>query len=233
MKLAIMQPYFFPYIGYFQLINAVDKFVVYDDVNYIKRGWINRNRIFVNEQEYMFSMPLIKISQNKKINEIMIKDTDPWRSNLLKTIEFTYKKATYFKDTMPLIKDIISYPSANLSVFVVNCLKRVCNYLGIDTEIVQSSDIYNNDELKGQDRIIDICLKENADKYINMIGGMTLYNSSDFISHGIELRFLETKTIEYKQFSNEFISCLSIIDLLVFNNTNEIKKFLNLYELMK
>ena len=109
MKVAIMQPYFFPYIGYFQLINLVDVFVVYDDVNYIKKGWINRNNILINKKSFLFSLPLQNMSQNKLINEIFLVEDTNWRISLLNTIQITYKNAPYFDEVYSLIEEIISY----------------------------------------------------------------------------------------------------------------------------
>jgi hypothetical protein len=231
MKLAIMQPYIFPYIGYFQLINAVDKFIILDDVNFINKGWINRNYILINNKRTLFTIPLEKASQNKKINEIYIIDDNKWRQKLLKTIELAYKKAPFFENVFELISGIINYDKHNISVFNVNALNKILDYLNVSTEIVSSSSIYKNSELKGETRIIDICEQEKATNYINPIGGNELYNKSNFQKSNIHLNFIKTNKIEYPQFKNSFTPGLSIIDMLMFCSPEEMKSFLMKYSL--
>lgn len=232
MKIAIMQPYIFPYIGYFQLINAADKFVIYDDVNFIKKGWINRNKILVNGKANLFTIPLRKSSQNKLIKEIEISLTLHWKPKFLKTVESSYCKAPYFKDTFGIISSVIQNSELNISKFILNSLKSICNYLDIRTHIIESSAIYNNPNLKNQNKIIDICLKENADNYINPIGGLEIYSKQLFEDQGIKINFLKTKPIQYAQFDNNFIDSLSIIDVLMFNSKDRVKEILNEYELL-
>jgi hypothetical protein len=232
MKLAIMQPYFLPYIGYFQLINAVDKFVILDDVNYINRGWINRNRILVNNKDLMITIPLKEASQNKLILDSYISDDEKWQSKILKTIEMTYKKTSQFKQVFPLIEKIIQYSDKNIANFNLNSIEQINRYLGINTEIIPSSKIYNNGNLKGQDRILDICIKEKADFYINPIGGSELYQKEVFKLHNIDLAFLKCLPIEYKQHNCLFISCLSVIDVLMFNTIDETHHLLNKFDLL-
>ena len=231
MKIAIMQPYLFPYIGYFQLINAVDKFIILDDVNFITRGWINRNRILVNGEEYLFTVPLKNASQNKKITECELTD-GLWKEKLLKTIEFSYKKAPNFNNVYELLKDLVFYPGSNLSDWLTYQIEELCDYLKIITPILNSNKLFQNVDLKGEDRIIDICKKEKADHYINPIGGTGLYNKDRFRESMIVLNFIRTKSIIYKQFTGDFIPYLSIIDVLMFNGKDQISRYLNEYELV-
>jgi hypothetical protein len=232
MRVAIMQPYFLPYIGYFQLINAVDNFVIYDDVNFIKRGWINRNTIMVNKQSFLFSIPLISASQNNKIYEITISEDVNWKSNLLKTIELSYKKAPYFSDIYPLLNKIIGHKETNLSRFILFSLKEICNYLSIGTLFMISSEIDKNNSLNGQDKIIEICKKVNAESYINPIGGIELYNVKDFTVNNISLNFIKSNVIVYPHLHEVFVPNLSILDVLMFNSKNELKNLLNQYQLI-
>lgn len=232
MKSAIMQPYFLPYIGYFQLIHAVDVFIIYDDVNYIKKGWINRNNILVNGTAFLFSIPLQNMSQHKLINELNITENSNWRNDLLKTITLSYKKAPLYNEVFPIIVDIITNEEQNLAKFVTYSLRKVCKYLCIDTEILISSDIEKNDNLKGQDKIIEICKKVQIDHYVNAIGGMELYDKEVFLENKLSLNFIKPKGIIYSQFKNEFIPWLSIIDVMMFNSTEQIKNFLEQYDLI-
>ncbi len=221
-----MQPYFFPYIGYFQLIAAVDKFVIYDDVNYIKRGWINRNNILVNNQSFLFSIPLISASQNSKINEIKISEDVNWKSKLLKTIELSYKKAPYYQSVFTVLEKVLKGNHEFISQLNTEVIIEVCNYLKIDSKIQVTSTIYGNSNLKGSDRLIDICRIENAKTYINAIGGEKLYNKDVFKQFGIDLFFLNVKPVTYKQYKNDFIPNLSIIDVLMFNDVDFVKELL-------
>ena len=237
MTLAIMQPYFLPYIGYMQLMNAVDTFVLYDDVAFINRGWVNRNRLLINSQEYLFTVPLKDASQNKRINEVHLADDPKWRSKLLKTVEQGYRKAPFYQAVMPLTEKIVNFTTDSIADLVHFSLVELNQYLGLSTKLVTSSSIYNNVDLKAQTRILDICRQENATRYINPIGGTDLYDKPTFAEAGIELNFIKSKQIEYPQFRrgdgrNEFVPWLSIVDILMFNDIATVKAMLNEYELV-
>lgn len=230
MKLGIMQPYFFPYIGYWQLINAVDKYVIYDDVNYIKGGWINRNRILLNNKDHFFNAYLRGASPNKLICEVELGDEVLNKKNL-KTLEQAYKRAPYYDCIYPLLEECLQSGVTNLARYNGNILKVICTYLDINTELVYSSEIEKNNNLKGKEKVIHICKILNADEYINAIGGKALYDKKEFADNGILLHFLSTNDIEYKQFGTDFIKNLSIIDVLMFNPKERVKKYLEMYTL--
>ena len=227
MTVAVMQPYFFPYIGYWQLLSAVDTFVIFDDVNFIKKGYINRNSILLNNASYLFTLELVGASQNKLINEIDIGNN---QKKILKTIETAYKKAPYFETVFLLIEDILNQNEKNLAKYIGYSLQKISNYLDIDTQLIYSSDLEKNNELKAQEKILEICKKLNATHYINAIGGQGLYDKAVFEAEGIQLNFLKTELQEYQQFKNEFVPYLSIIDILMFNSQAEIKQMLCAYE---
>jgi hypothetical protein len=229
MKIAVMQPYFFPYIGYWQLINAVDTFVIYDDVNFIKRGYINRNNFLQNQKPQLFTLELFGASQNKKINEISVGNNS---KKLLKTIKQNYSKAPFFKDVFLLLEEILANKEKDLSKFLGFSLEKISNYLDIKVEFFYSSDIKNDKNLKAQDRLIEMARTLIATDYINAIGGQHLYDKDVFLKSGIQLNFLQTKLIKYKQFNNEFVPNLSIIDVMMFTSIDEIKKMLDEYELI-
>ena len=232
MKVSIMQPYFFLFFGYFQLIANSDVFVIYDDVNFIKKGWINRNTILVNNTPYLFSIPLQNVSQNKLINEIFISDLDKWKTDLLKTISFSYKKAPFYQDVYPLIEKIISFDELNLALYIQNSLQNLCEYLNVNTKLIMSSEIVKNNDLRGENKIIDICLQLGANQYINAIGGIELYTQENFQVKNIDLKFIKSENIIYKQFKNEFKPWLSIIDVIMFNSVEDTKMLLNKFELI-
>lgn len=229
MKLGIMQPYLFPYIGYFQLINAVDAYVIYDDVQYIKGGWINRNNILMQGDRKLFSIGLHEASPNKLINEISINDDFV---KFEKTLSMVYSKAPYSGPALEVIRRIIGYEDRNLAHFSYNSLKEINAYLGITTKLVYSSDLHKDVALRAQDKVLAICKELGATTYLNAIGGQELYSRDAFAAQGITLQFLKTQPIEYKQYANEFVPWLSIIDVMMFNSPEEIKKLLDAYELI-
>jgi hypothetical protein len=229
MRVAVMQPYFFPYIGYWQLVNDVDSFVIYDDVNFIKKGFINRNNILQNQRSHLFTLELIGASQNKKINEIKIGGNS---NKLLRTIKQNYSKAPFYKDVFPLLEEILVNKEKDLSRFIGFSLIGVSRYLDINTNFLYSSDLHNDKSLKAQERIIEISKILNATDYINAIGGIELYDKEVFSQNDINLSFLKSTEIPYKQFNNEFIPNLSIIDILLFNSKDKIKNMLNQFQLI-
>lgn len=231
MKLAVMQPYFLPYIGYWQLVNAVDRFVVFDDVNFINRGWINRNRILVNGQACLFTIPLSGASQNRRINEIELAADDKWRDRLLKTVSHAYARAPEFGAVVPLLEGLVRNTERQLSRFLLNSLTAIAEALGIATEFVPSSTIYQNSDLKGQERIIDICRREAAAFYVNLPGGKDLYHRPDFDSANVTLSFLRPTPPAYPQFGGDFIPNLSVVDALMFNSPGQIREMLLACEL--
>lgn len=216
-SVGIMQPYFFPYIGYFQLINHCDAFVIYDNIKYTKKGWINRNRILSNGKATVFSLPLKKDSDRLDVRERFLSE-DFDKSKLLNRVREAYRKAPFFREVFPLVEELVLHEDINLFGFVHNSVCGVCRYLGISTPIIRSSDVEIEHGLKGQDRVIAICRALNADIYVNPIGGVELYGRKDFQDSGLDLRFLKTENVLYRQFGNEFVDALSMIDVLMFNS---------------
>lgn len=226
-KIAIMQPYFMPYLGYFQLVHSVDKFLFFDDVNYIKRGWINRNKILSNNEEFMFSVPLKKVSQNKYINEIYLSDDKYWIKKFLKTIEYSYHNQKNFKEVYPLIEEMVFYETDKISELAANSVIRISEHLGLKREFSKTSLLPNIDrEQKGSHKILDICKKEDASAYVNAIGGIRLYDKEDFNNYNINLGFIKTKPIEYEWWS------LSMVHLLMVFDKDELHRMLNAYEII-
>lgn len=232
MKIAIMQPYIFPYIGYFQLINAVDKFVFYDDVNYIKKGWINRNRILVNNEAKLFTVPVLKASQNKLINEIELGIEDKWFTQFYSTLEQNYKKAPYYEPTLSLIKTIFNQPHKTISDLATTSITHISNHIGISTVFELSSLNYANTKgMDKADRLIEITKINNAQNYINPSGGKELYQKEYFLERGVNLLFIENQINPYPQFNTDFVGGLSIIDVMMFNSITDIVNHLNSYQL--
>lgn len=232
-KLGIMQPYLFPYIGYFQLIHSVDEFVIYDNIEYTKKGWINRNRILVNGLPRIFTLPIKKDSDflnvgERKVSESWIRE----KEKTLNLISSAYKKSPHFESVFPLIEECLRLKEENLFDFILHSVKSVCSFLDIKTEIIKSSSVEIDHSLKSQDKVLEICKSRGSSVYINAIGGMDLYSREKFQSEGIDLKFIKSSPIEYSQFQNEFVPWLSIIDVMMFNSKEGVKKYINLYKLI-
>lgn len=231
MTVAIMQPYIFPYLGYYQLVNAVDTFVFFDDVNFINKGWINRNRILLNNEAFRFTIPLNKASQNKLINEITILDFAKWRTDFLKAMENAYRKAPCFDFLFAWLKAFLYKKEYSLiSELAVESVKSISALLNISTQFMESSGLeYKSSDLQsGRDKIIKICKMLQADQFINPYNGMEIYDNEKFNSENIELEFLQMNEVVYDQYGkSEFIPSLSIIDVLMFVNIENAKKLLS------
>lgn len=234
MKIAIMQPYVFPYIGYFQMIQAADLFVLYDDVQYIKKGWINRNRILLNGKEHKFTIPCLNLSQNKLIKDVYIDWSSKEIRKLGATIETAYRKAPYFKEVNSLVQDVLhDSQQETIADLASESIKRVCAYLDVSTPIKRSSQAcYANADLRKGDRLVDIVQKEKGNEYINAIGGKALYTKDFFAGHCIKLHFIQSMPISYPQYNDAFVPWLSIIDVLMFNDKKKVAAYLKSFELL-
>jgi WbqC-like protein family len=228
MKIAIMQPYFVPYIGYFQLINAVDKFVIYDNIKYTKKGWINRNRILVDGTDEYITLPIKKDSDYLNVDQRKLADSfiDD-KNKILRKLTYAYRKAPHYDEVFQLMERILETPESNLFEFIYKSLQEICRFLDINTEFIISSGLPIDHGLKAQDKVIEICKALSADTYINPSGGVELYNGKTFQENGIALAFLQTGPVQYQQFKDNFIASLSIIDVMMFNSREEIKKYLH------
>lgn len=216
MKVAIMQPYFLPYIGYFQLIAAVDRFVVYDRIKYTKKGWINRNRLLVDGHDAIFSLPLKAASDGLDIIERQLAPNFD-RRKLLNQFAGAYRRAPQFDRTYVLLERIVDHRAGNLFDYISHSLKEVCAHLDIRTPLIVSSSLDFDNTLRGEEKVLAICAALGADYYLNPIGGTELYDRAEFAAKGVQLQFLKTHSFEYPQFGAAFTSWLSIIDVLMFN----------------
>ncbi len=224
------QPYLFPYIGYWQLMSISDVYVISDSMQYIKKGYINRNSILVDEKRHLFTLEVLGVHSNTPINEVKVGNS---AKKISKSIFHAYKKAPYFNIVYPIVEKILLNQEKNLAKYLGYSIETIADYLGIETEFIYLSDLQGETELKAQSRTIDICKRVNATEYINAIGGVELYSREDFLKEGIELTFLKSGDIKYKQFNSEFVPNLSIIDIMMFNSQEEIKNILTKFNLIK
>ncbi len=228
MKVAIMQPYFFPYIGYFQLMNAVDEFVVYDNIEFTKKGWINRNRMLVNGKDVYFSLPLKAASDFLHIKERQLANTWPDDSRkMLNKIKEAYRKAPHFEAAFAVTEECILHKADSLFEFIFHSLARLKDHLGISSKLIVSSAIPVDHSLKAEKKVLEICKARKANTYINPSGGTALYSKEIFAKENLHLNFLNTGTITYKQFDAAFVPFLSILDVMMFNPKEKISEYLN------
>lgn len=225
-SVAIMQPYLFPYIGYFQLISAADRFVVYDNIQYTKKGWINRNRFLRKDEGVVFSLPLAYAPEGLEVRHREI-SPDFRKDKFLSPLKESYRKAPHYREVMGLVERIVLRDERNLFHFLHFSILDVCRHLGLEKEILVSSQIDIDHTLRGSDRIKAICRQLSAKTYINPIGGQELYSKEDFASQSIELRFLKALDYQYPQFGSPFVPWLSIIDVMMFNSPAEIRQQLD------
>lgn len=229
MKLAVMQPYLFPYIGYYQLAYYADTFIFYDDVNYIKGGYINRNNILVNGVAQRFTWPVEKQSSFKKINELEFSKNT---RKILSTIRQSYSKAPFFLDVFPIVESVLQPADFNVAKVTSLSIVKVFEYLGIEREFIYSSQLSYDRELSAQDKLFEMCSIFGATDYCNASGGIDLYSKNDFIEKGINLHFLKSHHLIYKHQAPEFIPFLSILDVLMFNDKKTAIGLLSKYELV-
>jgi hypothetical protein len=233
MKVAIMQPYFFPYIGYFQLIESVDLFIVYDNIKYTKKGWINRNRIQNAGREAAITLPVKHAPDHLDIREREIAG-DFARDKLLSRIAEAYRRAPYFGDNFPLLSRIVENREANLFRYLYDSIVKTCQHLGIRTRFMVSSEISVDHSLRHESRVLAMCAAVRADTYVNAIGGITLYSQAAFAGKGIDLRFIRSKPLEYDQGGGPFLPWLSIVDVMMFNSPGRIREVIaSSYELIE
>ena len=247
-----MQPYFFPYIGYFQLINSVDIYILLDNLDFIKDGWVNRNRIYnKHTMTYDYIMaPLDGKSSNKKINEILIHKKYNWRKKILNKISHNYSKSKYYHEVLPLIEKMVCFDTPYISEFNINAIKEICKFLNIGTKIKHEDNrylqlegelatIYGNEDSEFYDtkyplkviRVVELCRLEGANIFYNAPGGKDLYDKSIFKNFNISVNFVLPNDTSYPQMNDVFIPNLSIIDIMMNNSVDDIEKMLNDYTL--
>lgn len=233
MKTAIMQPYFLPYIGYWQLINAVDKFIVYDNIQFSKSGWFHRNYFLINGKKKLFTIPIKKDSDFLDVRDkYLSQTTEKAIKKILSQISHGYRKAPFYFEVVPIIENIFLNPEKNLFEYIYSSIIQILKFLDIGTEIIISSEIDINHSLKAQERVIAINKEVSSTIYYNPIGGINLYDKEAFKREGIKLIFLESNIPEYSQFSCDFVPSLSILDIMMYNSKDDIKKMLNSYKII-
>lgn len=246
MKLGVMQSYFFPYIGYFQLIESVDTFLIYEYVSFRKKSWITRNRLLDKKtgEPFFINIPVKGKSSNKLINEMEIIKESKWKKKLLKDIYFNYKKARFFNEIYPFLEELINFSEYNLHCYNSNSIIKICDLLDIKTKIISKdlsnitleNDIKNQNNIEKElikyERVLRLCNKYEATSYTNPIGGVELYKRDYFKKNDVDLFFLQTNDFSYKQFGNSFTPYLSIIDQLMHVGVDETKKIIKKYKLI-
>jgi len=225
-RVAVMQPYFLPYVGYFQLIASVDKFIIYDNIKYTKKGWINRNRLLAGGTDQLFSLPLRSGSDSLHVRDRALAD-DFQPRKLLDQFHGAYRSAPEFARVYALLERIVLHSDRNLSAYILHSVKAVCAELGISTVIQASSEVEIDHALKHQEKVLALCAATAATTYVNAIGGTELYSKEDFAARGVELRFIRSRPLEYPQFGQAFVPWLSIVDVMMFNPPERVREIVS------
>lgn len=232
--IAVMQPYLFPYLGYFQLIAAADVFVLGDDLQYVRSGWVNRNRILHNDEARLITFPLKKDRFQLQINQRQLCDHfSDEAERLIRLIAESYKEAPYFAQVMPLVERLIHFPQQNISLYAEHAIREMCAYLHIVTPIMRSSDLILGSPVDKQERIIRIAHTFEATTFITPEGGSVVYDRDHFARNRLLVRFFRMNPVEYRQFRQPFVANLSIIDVLMFNCVEQVQQMLTQYRLDK
>ena len=236
MKLGIMQPYFFPYLGYWQLIHAADRFVLLDDVQYMRHGWINRNRILKHDEGWQYVIvPLEKHAMTAMIREVRAREGEDWRRRILAQIDHYRKRTRHFPFVRELVRAALSdtqdSPIAHINRSVIRCL---CRALGLEREILLSSEMDLDYREVGDagEWALRITQQMRAGCYINPVAGATLFDPQKFAASGAEIRFLKCRSVAYPQGREGFEPALSIIDVLMFNGLEGTARLLEAYDLL-
>ena len=230
-----MQPYLFPYLGYYALIKNTDKWIVFDEVQFIRHGWIERNRILKPNDGWQYiSVPLEKHSRDTLIKDVKIKFSEDWKEKIIRQLDHYKKKAPYYKQVIDFLKNTFLFHTDSISLFNTHLLKESCNYIGISFsyEIYSEMNININPINSAGDWALNISKELGASCYINPPGGIELFEKGKFEKAGIDLKFLKINFEEYKQYKSIFESGLSIIDVMMFNSPEEIRQMLNKFELI-
>jgi hypothetical protein len=226
MRVGIMQPYFLPYLGYWQLLSLVDTFVIYDNIQYTKKGWINRNRFLQNGQAAVFTVPLKSDAEGLDVVQRSVAD-DFDRAKLLNRLKGAYQKAPFFAEVFALAETVVGCRERNLFEYLRHSVERVAEHLRIDTPIVVSSTLEIDHSLRGEEKVIALCKALGASGYVNPLGGLGLYSKEAFSAQGIELKFLKMREHSYPQLGAPFVSSLSILDVMMFNSRERIAQLLD------
>lgn len=227
MTLAGNQPYFLPYLGFWQLIHVADLFLLADDYDYIRHSWVNRNRILLNGRPHYLRVEVRSNKESRLIMDKQLVESPHAISDKLKTLEYAYLKAPCFADGYALAERILTWPERNLALFLEHSIREVCAYLGITTPFCHSSDIPGNSQFKREERIYDFCHRLGADTYVNLPGGQALYDFGEFARRGIRLRFIQPELKPYPQFGGPFVERLSILDAIMFNSREQLHEMLD------
>ncbi|TWO66648.1 WbqC family protein [Caenimonas sedimenti] len=224
MKLALMQPYFFPYLGYFSLLAAVDRFVFYDEVQWIKNGWVNRNRVLVGGATSYLTVPVRDAGPSRTIAEVEVAKDAGWRRKMFEMVRHAYRKAPYFAPVHDLLQQAVPEAQPHVSAMAKASVRLVAGYLALPVELVDDPGRQGEPGLIGPERVLGVCRDEKATAYWNLPGGKALYDAERFQAAGVALRFVEPVLEPYPQFAAAFVPGLSMLDVLMHNSPQEARR---------
>jgi hypothetical protein len=231
LRVALMQPYFFPYLGYFQLMHAVDCFVFYDDAQFMKGGWVNRNRLLVAGRPGWWTFPVVHASHRLPISRRAYCNSPTQVSRLAAQVEHAYRLAPQFGSMFPRIAGYLESPRSNVATFNQSHLELLARDMGLQCRFLAASELVPGTTLDGQAKVIEICRALGASHYVNSPGGQALYDATAFADAGVQLGFLHPRPAAYPQFGEAHVPALSIVDALMFNDPANMRQLLQQYDL--
>lgn len=231
MRVAINQPYFFPYLGYFSLIKQTEQFVLLDEVQFIKQGWIHRNRVLSEGGSWNYiRVPLEKYRQKDLISEVRINNKEEWRNEIFKHLLYYKKRAPYYQETIDTVEKALNIDTDSIVRLNEHSLRVICNYIGIpaDFKIFTEMGLVVERSEAPDEVPLNICeALGNVTEYWNLEGGASFYDRSKFEKAGIAIKFLKSNLLEYPQIQGGFEKALSILDVMMFNEPKKIRDMLD------
>ncbi len=237
-KIAIMQPYFFPYLGYFSLIKNTDSFILFDTVQFIRHGWIERNRVLKQNEGWQYiAVPLQKHSRDTLIKDIKINNTEKWKDKIFAQLTHYKKKSPFYKETIDVLKQGLDIDTDSITQLNYSTLGAVCKYLGItfNCQIYSEMGLIIDTVTAPDEWALNICKSlGDIDEYWNPEGGVEFFETSKYTNAGINIKFIKHNLPYYSQRRGEgvFEPGLSIVDVLMFNPPEKIREMLDYYELV-
>jgi hypothetical protein len=229
-SVAIMQPFFFPYLGYFSLMKHTDNWIVFDDIRYSNQAWGNRNRILKHPEGWAWiNVPVKDHKRETFYSNILIQNEINWKRKIINQFEYYKIHAPFYKDVLKIIQEVFSEDFSHLVDLNIHAMKKVCEYLKIDFKYTKFSEMnlgINSVQHPGQ-WALEICKAIKSTNYVNPCEGHPIYDKKEYDDAGISLQFIINRVSPYDQKRAEFEARLSIIDVMMWNSVERVNELID------